>query len=210
MTPRLEPTWDCFNFFKQRGFNVIAGLDEVGRGSIAGPVVVAAVVFINTCCLTGVADSKLLSPCQRSLLTKVISSNANEIAFGQAEPDEIDQLNILNATRLAAKRCIENLALMPDLVLCDGNQKLVFEPASTEIIKGDASCLPIACASIVAKVYRDELMSQLAIRYPAYNLEKNKGYGTRLHFAALEQYGESAIHRKTFIKKSKNNECKLL
>lgn len=209
MSSQALPSWNCFLHYQQQGFKLIAGLDEVGRGSIAGPVVVAAVLFQEVCSLPGVNDSKRLSPAKRLSLANLIKSQALAYSFGLAEPYEIDQHNILNATRMAAERCIKSLSIMPDLVLCDGNQKLVYNVPSQEIIEGDANCLPIACASIIAKVYRDELMTKLSLQYPEYRLDRNKGYGTSLHFEAIAQYGITAIHRKTFINGRKNNSLNL-
>jgi ribonuclease HII len=181
----------------------LAGVDEVGRGALFGPVVAAAVILpvaahahlINA----GVTDSKLLSAVRRKQLAQEIRAVAIACHIGMASVREIDRLNILQATFLAMKRAIKQLHPQPTLCLVDGNQEIpgLLIPQQT-IIKGDQKSVAIAAASIVAKVWRDDLIGRLAARYPGYDLNANKGYGTTKHRLALQQWGISAQHRRSF------------
>ncbi len=177
---------------------LIAGVDEVGRGPLAGPVVAAAVILDVTKPIEGLADSKVLSATRREELACLIRERALCWALGRAEVEEIDRLNILQASLLAMKRAVEALSLAPELVLVDGNQMpdLVY-PAQT-IVRGDASVPTISAASILAKVARDAEMCELDSRYPGYGFSKHKGYPTSTHLDALEKQGVSAIHRRSF------------
>ncbi|WP_421659118.1 ribonuclease HII [Leptothermofonsia sp. ETS-13] len=181
----------------------IAGVDEVGRGALFGPVVAAAVILPDVALAelsaAGVTDSKLLTAEQRQRLAIHIRATALDCQVGYASVYEIDRLNILQASLLAMKRAVMKLKLPPDLCLIDGNQKVpgLFFPQQT-IIKGDQRSLPIAAASIIAKVWRDELITRLAPKYPQYNLATNKGYGTPSHRRAIQEFGASRLHRMSF------------
>jgi ribonuclease HII len=183
--------------------SLVAGVDEVGRGALFGPVVAAAVILpedkIGEVTLNGVTDSKQLSPTQRLRLASYIKTIALDYQIGIASVREIDRLNILQASLLAMQRAILRLTPLPDLCLIDGNQAIptLSIPQHT-LIKGDQKSPAIAAASIVAKVWRDELMTRLATRYPHYDLVTNKGYGTVKHRAALQQFGITPQHRRSF------------
>lgn len=183
--------------------SLIAGVDEVGRGALFGPVVAAAVILpeqaTGPLLAAGVADSKLLSARQRSQLVYTIQQWATAYRIGYASVREIDRLNILQASLLAMKRAIVRLAVQPDLCLIDGNQTIPHLTIRQQaIIKGDQLSLAIAAASILAKVWRDELIQRLTVKYPQYGLERNKGYGTPQHRQALQRYGASPYHRRSF------------
>ncbi|WP_416676707.1 ribonuclease HII [Egbenema bharatensis] len=181
----------------------IAGVDEVGRGALFGPVVAAAVILPRSAqsdlVAAGVTDSKRLSPAARQHLARHIQSVAVDCRVGMASVREIDRINILQASLLAMKRAIVRLMPPPDFCLIDGNQSI---PGLTlpqqSLVKGDQSCLEIAAASIIAKVWRDELIVRLAAKYPGYDLDTNKGYGTVKHRLALKQIGISKQHRRSF------------
>jgi ribonuclease HII len=181
----------------------VAGVDEVGRGALFGPVVAAAVILpdsaLETLAAQGVRDSKQLSAMQRRELVQLIYTSAIACRIGYASVREIDRLNILQASLLAMKRAVLRLTVPPDLCLIDGNQRIpgLTLPQQT-VIQGDQTSLAIASASIIAKVWRDDLMTRLAKRYPAYQLAKNKGYGTVAHRQAIAKYGVSPYHRKSF------------
>jgi ribonuclease HII len=182
---------------------IVAGVDEVGRGAIFGPVVAAAVVLpidaLPQLVAIGIKDSKKLSSQKRTQLAKIICATAIDWKIGFASTGEIDKMNILQATLLAMKRAILKLKVQPTLCLIDGNQIVKDLPLPQQtIIKGDSLSLSIASASIVAKVWRDDLISRMAIKYPMYDLDRNKGYGSKKHLIALEQYGTSPLHRKSF------------
>lgn len=180
------------------GFFVIAGVDEAGRGPLAGPVVSAAVVLKKNTRLPGLNDSKKLSEKQRNELFKVIIKKAEEYSITIVPPQVIDKINILNATRFANEQCIKNLKNNPDIVLCDGNDKQYFKNEFLNIIKGDQKVRSIAAASILAKVTRDEIMKKYSKIYPDYQFEKHKGYGTRKHREIIKEKGRCEIHRKSF------------
>ena len=181
----------------------VAGVDEVGRGCLFGPVVAAAVILpdavLATLSAAGVTDSKKLSPAQRTDLAELIRSLTPDCAIGVASVREIDRLNILQASLLAMRRAVLRLGPPPDLCLVDGNQRIpgLLMPQQT-LVKGDQRSLAIAAASIVAKVWRDRLITRLALKYPQYNLAKNKGYGTADHRRALQQFGITRWHRTSF------------
>ncbi|MGA7937716.1 MAG: ribonuclease HII [Kovacikia sp.] len=181
----------------------IAGVDEVGRGALFGPVVAAAVILpeeaIAGLATAGVTDSKLLSPQQRQILATQIRAVAIDCRIGYAAVYEIDRLNILQASLLAMKRAVLKLRIQPQLCLVDGNQRIPGLPFRQQtVVKGDQRSIQIAAASIIAKVWRDELITRLAIRYPQFNLASNKGYGTPSHKKALQQVGPSRLHRLSF------------
>ena len=175
----------------------LAGVDEAGRGPLAGPVVAAAVIFVQKEELPYLNDSKKLSAKRREILYKLITENAF-VGIGSATEAEIDLINIYQASRLAMKRALLNLNQVPDFVLIDGNMSLDIEPLQKSVIKGDQKSASIAAASIIAKVYRDNHMTEADALYPGYAFAKHKGYGTKTHLEALESLGPSPIHRKTF------------
>lgn len=182
---------------------LIAGVDEVGRGALFGPVVAAAVILpasaISQLTQAGVTDSKQLAPNQRQILAQQIATSALTCKIGIASVREIDRLNILQASLLAMRRAIDRLQPQPHICLIDGNQRVpnLTIPQQT-IVQGDCKSLCIAAASIVAKVWRDRLIVRLAARYPGYDLATNKGYGTPKHRQALQQFGASPQHRRSF------------
>ncbi len=182
---------------------LVAGVDEVGRGALFGPVVAAAVILpvftLPQLALAGLKDSKQLSPARRLKLSQEIQRLALDWRIGYATAQEIDQINILQASLLAMKRAVLKLRVQPDICLVDGKQPLPNLPLPQEtMIKGDERSLEIAAASVVAKVWRDDLVMRLAIKYPNYDLVTNKGYGTERHRLALQQYGPSRLHRMSF------------
>lgn len=182
----------------------VAGLDEAGRGALAGPVCVGAAILPNLSApllrtLSGVRDSKQLTPRQRSALALLIRETALTCGVGFSSAEEIDQIGIVRAIRLAANRALQTLTLIPDYLLTDFRLELPeTEFLQTALVKGDQRSLSIACASILAKTARDETMRVLSAEYPAYQLEKHKGYGTFLHREKIGELGASPIHRKTF------------
>ncbi len=182
---------------------LVAGVDEVGRGALFGPVVAAAVILpastLPQLAIAGVKDSKQLSPLRRLKLAQDIQRVALDWRIGYATSAEIDQINILQASLLAMKRAVLKLKVQPDLCLVDGKQALPNLPIPQRtMVKGDERSLEIAAASVVAKVWRDELVIRLAVKYPNYDLVANKGYGTQRHRLALQQYGPSRLHRLSF------------
>lgn len=183
---------------RRRGCRRIAGLDEAGRGPLAGPVVAAAVILPTRCRIAGVNDSKQVSESERVRLFDVIVSRARGIGVGVATEQEIDRLNILEATRLAMRRALASLTIPPDYLLIDAVALPDVSIPSRSIVKGDTLSLSIAAASIVAKVTRDRTMVAYHRTYPEYNFLSHKGYGTEEHLQRLAQYGPCAIHRRTF------------
>lgn len=183
------------------GFEVICGIDEAGRGPLAGPVYAAAVILPKGHIVEGVNDSKKISEKKRDLLFDKIIDECVCYSIGIASEQEIDEINILQATFLAMRRAVAGLEIKPDIALVDGNKKPGLDIAEQTIVKGDSKSANIATASIIAKVSRDHYMLEMAEKYPEYQFEKHKGYGTKLHYEMLEKYGISPIHRKTFLKK---------
>lgn len=183
------------------GYKIICGVDEAGRGPLAGPVYAAAVVLEKGQTIEGVNDSKKLSEKKRELLFDKIINECKDYSIGTASEKEIDKLNILQATFLAMKRAVDGLSVKPDCALVDGNQIPNLDCDVTTVVKGDAKSESIAAASILAKVSRDRYMLEMAEKYPQYGFEKHKGYGTKLHYEMIEKYGICDIHRKTFLKK---------
>lgn len=184
-----------------QGFQAVCGVDEAGRGPLAGDVYAAAVILPRGLMIDGLNDSKKLSEKKREALFDEITAKAAAYCVATASVEEIDLLNILQATFLAMRRAVEGLQIRPDFVLIDGNQKPHTGIAEETVVKGDACCASIAAASILAKVSRDRYMKELAVQYPQYAFEKHKGYGTKEHYARLDAYGVSPVHRKTFLKK---------
>ncbi len=182
-----------------KGIRHVAGLDEVGRGPLAGPVVAAAVVFANdTTDIEGLRDSKQMTARQRHRVAGVIRCTALAWGVGAASPREIDRLNILRATALAMRRALSLLSPSPDHVLVDGKPFPELRCEHEAIVKGDATCLSIAAASVIAKEARDRLMVLLGSRFPAFGWEQNMGYGTREHIAAIDTNGLTPHHRRSF------------
>ncbi|MBP5372892.1 MAG: ribonuclease HII [Clostridia bacterium] len=187
--------------FSETGMRYIAGIDEVGRGPLAGPVVCAVVIMPldENSIIEGVDDSKKLSEKKRKSLAEKIKAVAVDYKICEVSPEEIDEINILQATIKCMKNCVDALNVKPDMLLVDA-VKADFSVPSTPIVKGDALSYSIGAASIIAKVYRDELMEKYAEIYPGYGFEKHKGYGTKAHVEAIGALGACPIHRKTFIK----------
>ena len=184
-----------------QGFETICGVDEAGRGPLAGPVCAAAVILPRGLVIEGLNDSKKLSEKKRDALYDTIIEKALAYGIAFATEAEIDEINILQATFLAMRRAMDQLAIRPDLAFIDGNRETDFGLPVHTIIKGDGLSANIAAASILAKVTRDRFMAEQDALYPQYGFGVHKGYGTKAHYEALRTYGESPIHRKTFLKK---------
>lgn len=184
-----------------RGFTAVCGIDEAGRGPLAGPVCAAAVLLPEGLVIDGLNDSKKLSEKKRELLFPVIQENALAFGIGFADEKEIDEINILQATFLAMRRAFDAMQRRCDYVLVDGNRMPPMPVPGETVVKGDAKSPSIAAASILAKVSRDRVMLEYAKQYPEYQFEKHKGYGTKAHVEALRAFGPSPIHRRTFLKK---------
>ncbi len=182
-------------------FRVVCGCDEAGRGPLAGDVFAAAVVFDDNTVIEGINDSKKLTEKKREQLFDEIKQKALFWSIKTASVEEIENLNILNAAMLAMKRAIEDLAVVPDICLIDGNKPPVVDVKTEAVVKGDAKSQSIAAASILAKVARDRYMLMLSKQYPQYQFEKHKGYGTKLHYQMIDEYGPCEIHRPSFLKK---------
>ena len=193
--------WEIEDKNYAEGFEVICGVDEAGRGPLAGPVCAAAVILPPHVRIPGLNDSKKLSDKRRRELFPVICEQALAYGIAFATEQEIDEINILQATFLAMERALAQLKIHPDLVLIDGNRQRDFGLPVKTVVKGDSLSANIAAASILAKVTRDNLMVEMAKQYPEYGFDIHKGYGTKAHYDALRQYGPCPIHRKTFLKK---------
>ena len=184
-----------------RGYKYICGVDEVGRGPLAGPVVCAAVIMPLDDLIEGVDDSKKVAVKKREKIAETIQEKAIAWHICRIEPQIIDEINILQATKLCMKRAVEGLSVKPDFVLTDGNMTLDIDIPQESIVKGDALSYSIGAASIAAKVFRDKIMDEYALIYPGYGFEKNKGYGTADHIKGIKEAGLCAIHRRSFTKK---------
>lgn len=183
------------------GLKYICGIDEAGRGPLAGPVVVAAVIMPQDSMIEGVNDSKKVSEKKREMLYDLITNEAIAYSVGIIDQNEIDEINILNATKKGLTQCITNLSVKPERIIVDALNKIdTCGIPYTSIIKGDAKCYSIAAASIIAKVTRDRIMRTWDEIYPEYGFEKHKGYGTAAHIKAIKEFGPTPIHRKSFIK----------
>ena len=193
--------WAIENTHFLKGVQMICGVDEAGRGPLAGPVCAAAVILPPNLEIPGLNDSKKLSDKRRRELFPLIKEQAVAYAIAFADHKEIDEMNILQATYLAMDRAISQLTVKPDLALIDGNRAKDFGLPVETVVHGDSLSASIAAASILAKVTRDDLMLQMAQEYPQYGFEIHKGYGTRAHYEALAQFGPCPIHRMTFLKK---------
>ena len=187
----------CF----EQGYNVICGVDEAGRGPLAGPVCAAAVILPANLEIPGLDDSKKLTDKRRRELVPIIKENAIAYGIAFADEKEIDEINILQATYLAMERAIAQMQVKPELCLIDGNRSKDFGIPVQTVVHGDSLSASIAAASILAKVTRDDYMLQLAEKYPQYSFEVHKGYGTKAHYAALSKCGPCDAHRMTFLKK---------
>ena len=197
----MTELWELENEIYDSGIELICGVDEAGRGPLAGPVCAAAVILPRGIDIDGLNDSKKLTEKKRDKLFDTICSEALSYGIAFAGVDEIEQMNILNAAMLAMNRAIDKLSVKPALALIDGNRDSAIRMPSRCIVKGDAKCADIAAASILAKVSRDRYMLQMAEKYPEYHFEKHKGYGTKLHYEALREYGPCEIHRPSFLRK---------
>ena len=193
--------WEIEDSCYADGVNVICGVDEAGRGPLAGPVCASAVILPAHLDIPGLTDSKKLTDKKRRELFPVIQEQAIAWGIGLASCEEIDEINILQATFLAMQRALEQLNVRPDLVLIDGNRAKDFGLPVKTVIKGDSLSMNIAAASILVKVTRDDWMIRMAQNYPQYAFDIHKGYGTKAHYAALTEFGPCPIHRKTFLKK---------
>ena len=183
---------------REREFSNIAGVDEAGRGPLAGPVVAAAVIFSSSIDIAGLDDSKKLSAKKRETLFPKIQEKAIAYGMSVVDPGVIDEINILQAARLAMKQAVDQLNPVPDLLLIDGNQKIESSLDQWAIIKGDSKSLSIAAASVLAKVTRDRIMEDYHKLYPQYKFDRHKGYGTKLHRTLIQEHGPCPIHRSTF------------
>ena len=193
--------WQFEDALYEQGIVTVCGVDEAGRGPLAGPVCAAAVILPSHLELPGLDDSKKLTDKRRRELFPLIKEQAIAYGIGLASHEEIDEINILQATFLAMERALSALNVKPDHVLIDGNRAKDFGLPVTTVVKGDSLSANIAAASILAKVTRDMIMEEEASRYPQYRFEIHKGYGTKAHYEALRTYGPSPIHRMTFLKK---------
>ena len=195
----MTELWELENEIYAEGFSLICGVDEAGRGPLAGPGY--AVILPRDAVIDGLNDSKKLTEKKRDALFDVITERALTYGIASASVDEIEEFNILNATFLAMNRAVAKLDPAPELALIDGNRNTGIAMPSRCIVKGDSRCADIAAASILAKVSRDRYMLNLAEKYPQYHFEQHKGYGTKLHYEALREYGPSPEHRPSFLRK---------
>ena len=197
----MTDLWELENEIAAEGYETLCGVDEAGRGPLAGPVYAAAVILPRGPRIPGLNDSKKHSEKKREQLFDEICEQAEDYSIAFATVEEIEERNILGATMLAMNRAIAGLSVKPDLALIDGNRNAGIETPSRCVVKGDARCADIAAASILAKVSRDRVMLELAKEYPEYHFEQHKGYGTALHYAALREHGPSPVHRPSFLRK---------
>lgn len=196
----MNELWSIENEIYDSGVSLLCGVDEAGRGPLAGPVCAAACILPRGLVIDGLDDSKKLSDKKRRELFDVIKREAVSFGVAVASVEEIEEHNILRATFMAMNRAIAKLDVVPELAIIDGNRAAGIEMPARCIVKGDSKCADIAAASILAKVTRDEYMLAMAEKYPEYHFEKHKGYGTKLHYQLIAQYGPCAAHRLTFLK----------
>ena len=196
-----QDMWSIENAWFDKGIQIICGVDEAGRGPLAGPVCAAAVILPAHLEIPGLDDRKKLSDKRRRELFPIIKEQAIAYGIGLASHEEIDEINILQATFLAMERAIAQLKVEPEFALIDGNREKDFGLPVKTVVKGDSLSANIAAASVLAKVTRDVLMEEMALQYPGYGFEIHKGYGTKAHYEALRSLGASPIHRMTFLKK---------
>ena len=194
------PSFDIEIQKKTEGYAVVCGCDEAGRGPLCGPVVAAAVILPENIEIPGLDDSKKLTEKKREALYDMIIEGAIAFGIAEATPEEIDEINILNASMLAMQRAIDKLSVKPDCALIDGNCNRGFSLPAFPIVKGDSKSMSIAAASILAKVTRDRMCADLDAEYPEYGIAKHKGYPTKDHMDAVRRHGPSPIHRKSFLK----------
>lgn len=192
--------WDIEDAAYAEGYTAVCGCDEAGRGPLAGPVVAAAVILPRGCEIPGLNDSKKLTEKKREVLFDVICERALAYAIAEASAEEIDEINILNASMLAMRRAVDALKITADYALIDGNTSRGFAIPTQTVVGGDAKSPSIAAASILAKVMRDRMCADMDAEYPAYGFAKHKGYPTKAHMDAVREHGPSPIHRKTFLK----------
>lgn len=197
----MTDLWELENEIYDSGVSLICGVDEAGRGPLAGPVCAAAVILPRNIEIAGLNDSKKLCEKNREKLYDEICEKAVSFGIAFASVEEIEELNILNAAMLAMNRAIAQLDPQPELALIDGNRSSAIEINSRCVVKGDAKCADIAASSILAKVTRDRYMLKMAQKYPEYHFERHKGYGTKLHYEVLREYGPCEIHRPSFLRK---------
>lgn len=193
--------WEIEEKYLSEGYKLICGVDEAGRGPLAGPVYAAAVILPMHAQIDGLDDSKKLSDKKRRELFPVIKEQAIAYGIAFADHSEIDEMNILQATYLAMERAVAQLNIKPDILLIDGNRAKDFGIPAQTVVHGDSLSASIAAASVLAKVTRDDYMLQMAEEYPGYGFEIHKGYGTKLHYVALHEQGHCPIHRMSFLKK---------
>ena len=194
--------WQFEDEIAEKGYQLVCGVDEAGRGPLAGPVCAAAVILPSHVEIPGLNDSKKLTDKKRRELFPIICEKALAYGIAFSDEKEIDEINILQATYLAMQRAVERLAVKPEFILVDGNRlPEFFDVPAQYVIKGDSLSASIAAASVLAKVTRDDLMLEMAKEYPQYAFEIHKGYGTKAHYAAIAEHGPSPIHRLTFLKK---------
>jgi len=197
----LKDMWQIEDGYYEKGIQIICGVDEAGRGPLAGPVCAAAVILPPHTQIPGLDDSKKLSDKRRRELVPIIKEQAIAYGIGFADHTEIDEINILQATFLAMERALAQLAVKPELALIDGNREKEFGLPVQTVVKGDGLSANIAAASVLAKVARDDVMEALARDYPQYGFEVHKGYGTKAHYEAILAHGPCSVHRMTFLKK---------
>ena len=193
--------WQIEEAYFDKGIRVICGVDEAGRGPLAGPVCAAAVILPAFTNIPGLDDSKKLTDKRRRELFPIIKEQAIAYGIAMVDHDEIDQINILQATLLAMEKAINSLSIKPELALIDGNREKDFGIPVRTVVHGDSLSASIAAASVLAKVTRDDYMLEMAKEYPQYGFDIHKGYGTKAHYAALTEHGHSPIHRLSFLKK---------
>ncbi|QEK12290.1 ribonuclease HII [Crassaminicella thermophila] len=197
---RVQNLWKFENQLIDIGYKVVAGIDEVGRGPLAGPVVAAAVILPQNLFIEGINDSKKISLRKREEIFDIITRKALSIGIGIVDNKKIDEINILNATKLAMKKAVQKLSILPQYLLIDAVKLTDINIKQSAIMQGDSKSISIAAASIVAKVTRDKIMDRFHKIYPQYGFINHKGYGTKEHYKNIENYGISQIHRKSFLK----------
>lgn len=198
---RLKHMLEIEESLYEKGYKLVCGVDEAGRGPLCGPVVAAAVILKPGQMIDGVNDSKKISEKKREKLYEDIMANALAVGVGMSDVDVIEEVNILNATKLAMKQAISNLKIQPEYVLIDGNQMIDITMDAETVVSGDAKSESIAAASIIAKVTRDRMLLEWDKEYPEYGFAKHKGYGTKAHIEAIGKYGLTPLHRKSFCTK---------
>ncbi len=197
----MTDLWSFENSVYDEGYSLVCGVDEAGRGPLAGPVCAAAVILPKGLIIPGLDDSKKISEKKRDELFEIIKEKALAYGIAFASVEEIEEHNILAATFIAMNRAISQLNPKPDIALIDGNRTKGIQIESRCVVKGDSKCADIAAASILAKVTRDRYMLEMAEKFPQYCFEKHKGYGTKLHYETIREYGPCEIHRLSFLKK---------